>query len=291
MHKYSAAAVLALVLAFVPLEATALESPDLLRATMGVLIESQLNPAFDSNVPAPSINFNLGAGLNFPFSPESRFSFAPTGDLYFYYGEFNSGQPVSADQAFSSTYILGALLNAPVMYTFPLGSGKFTLYAGLGLCLDLRFAFKSGDIPADSARNTDSADDAASDTNKYFWGKGRFLMPSTTVNIEYALNDRMGVGLSTRVLWPFYNIWTKEGYGFLDQTKYLINVAIRYKLKKKGDSQAAEPSAESAAKAGANPAEVPSPNAEAPAESAAAKPEQMNEPVPKPESPAPAPAQ
>ena len=231
MNKPCAA--LALALAFVPLEATALESPDSLRVTMGVLIESQLNPGLDSNVSTPSINYNFGAGLNYPFAPDSRFSFAPSGNLYFYYGEFNSGQPVSADQAFSSTYIVGALLNAPVMYSLPLGSSDFTLRAGLGLCLDLRVALKSGDIP--STPTSDSADDAAADSNKYFWGKGRFITPSTTVGVEYALNDRMSAGLSTRVLWPIYNLWTSEGYGFFDQTKYIIDIAIRYKLKPKDE--------------------------------------------------------
>jgi hypothetical protein len=256
MNKPCAAAVLALALAIVPLEATALESPDSVRPTMGVLIESQLNPDLDSKVSTPSINFNLGAGLNFPFAPESRFSFAPSGNFYFYYGEFNHGQPVSADQGFSSTYIVGLLVDAPVMYTLPLGSSDFTLRTGLGLCLDLRFALKSGDIPASDTEVSESADVAAADSNKYFWGKGRFITPSTTVNVEYTLNDRMGVGLSTRVLWPVYNLWTNEGYGFFDQTKYLIDIVIRYKLKPKGEPSSAPADS---APADAAPTENPAP--------------------------------
>jgi hypothetical protein len=248
MHKPCAAAILALILALVPLGATALEPPDSIRVTMGALIESRLNPAYSdvgtySSVSTPSINFNFGGGVNFPLAPGSRFSFAPSGNIYFYYGEFNSGQPIAADQAFSSTYIVGALLNAPVMYSLPLGSSDFTIRGGLGLCLDLRFALKSGDIPASTT--WESADDAAGDSNKYFWGKGRFITPTTTINVEYALNDRMGVGLSTRMLWPIYNLWTNEGYGFFDQTKYVIDVVIRYKLKPKGASSSA-PAAEPA---------------------------------------------
>jgi hypothetical protein len=237
MRKTCAIAAFALLLAFLPFEAGALEPPDYIRANFGVLIESQLNPNFDGNVSSPSINFDFGLGLNYPFAPESRLSFAPSGHFYSYYGEYNSGQPVSADQAFSSTYIIGIMLDAPVMYTLPLGnSGDFTLSAGAGLCLDLRLALQSGDIEATSS--SASADDAASLSNTYFWSEGRFIDPSTTINLDYRLNDRMGVGFMGRVLWPIYNLWTGEGYGFLDQTKYILNITIRYKLKPKGGSAA-----------------------------------------------------
>jgi len=230
--------------------AWALEPPDYMRANFGVLVESHLNPDFAGNVSSPSINFSLGAGINYPLAPESPFSFAPSAQLYGYYGEFNSGQPVAADQAFSSTYIVGLMLNAPIMYTTPIGESDFTFSGGAGLCLDLRLALKSGDIPASDS--SDSADTAASDSNFYFWSEGRFLVPSTTLDVDYRLSDRIYVGLLTRILWPIYNLWTGEGYGFLDQTKYIINVSLRYKLKPKGG----EPSPSVGAPAGA-PAAAP----------------------------------
>jgi hypothetical protein len=216
-------AFVAIVLALLPLgtaAAISLEAPDTIRATWGVLVESLLNPDLGGEVSSPSINFNLGAGVSMPFSSDPRFSFAPSADIYFYNGEFKSGQPVPTDETFGSTFVLGMLLNAPVVYSIPI-TPKITLSAGAGLCLDLRFAFKSG--------NQDTS--AAASSNAYFWSNGRFIMPSTTFRFEYTLTERVGFGLSTRILWPIYNIWTGEGYGFFDQGKYLIDLVIRYRLK------------------------------------------------------------
>jgi hypothetical protein len=244
------AALTALLLALLlPLGASALEAPDTLRANWGVLVESLTNPALSSHVSSPSINFNFGAGVSMPLSPDSRWSFGPSADLYWYYGEFNSGQPVATDEAFSSTFVMGLLLNAPVVYSIPLNP-KFTLSAGGGLCLDLRFAFKSGDLDASAAKAS----------NAYFWGMGRFLTPSTTLRIEYKLTERVGFGFSARVLWPIYNIWTGEGYGFFDQGKYLLSLVVRYKLKAPVDSSAGD----------AGAAAVPA--ADAPAAESAAQP-------------------
>jgi hypothetical protein len=230
-----------LLLALLPLGASALEAPETLRANWGVLVESLTNPALSSHVSSPGINFSFGAGVGMPLSPDSRWSFGPSADLYWYYGEFNSGQPVATDEAFSSTFVLGLLLNAPMVYSIPLDS-KFTLSAGGGLCLDIRFAFKSGDLDASAAKSS----------NAYFWGMGRFITPSTTLRIEYKLTERVGFGFSARVLWPIFNLWTGEGYGFFDQGKYLLALVVRYKLKAPVDSSAgdagaaAAPAAESA---------------------------------------------
>ena len=230
-------AIAALMLALLPLgTAFALEAPDSIRVNWGVLVITQLNPAYSdptlySSVSTPSINFNFGAGVNMPLSLGSRWSFGPSADLYWYNGEFNSGQPVAADQAFSSTFVFGALLNAPIAYSFPVNSA-ITLSASVGLCIDLRFAFASGDY-VDPATGMDPSA-AAKASNSYFWGNGRFITPSTTLRFDYALTENVGFGFSGRVLWSIYNLWTGEGYGFFDQTKYLIDLVIRFKLKKAG---------------------------------------------------------
>jgi hypothetical protein len=241
MRKSPPLAVLVLVL--IPIGASALEAPDTLRANWGVLVESLTNPALDSQVSSPSINFNFGAGLNMPLSPDSRWSFGPSADLYWYYGEFNSGQPVATDEAFSSIFVMGLLFNAPFVYSIPIDP-KFTFSAGAGLCLDLRFAFKSGDLDSSAAKSS----------NAYFWGMGRFITPSTTLRIEYKLTERVGFGFSARVLWPIFNIWTGEGYGFFDQGKYLFSLVVRYKLQPAAAPPAAEAPAESPEPASPSPA-------------------------------------
>jgi hypothetical protein len=249
MRKHTAFA--ALVLALLPLGVAALEAPDAIRGNWGVLVESLLNPALNSNVSSPSINFNFGAGVSMPFSPDSRISFGPSADIYFYNGEFNGGQPVAADESNSTTYVVGCLLNAPVVYSLPINP-KLTLSAGMGLCLDLRFALaSSGDTSSD-----------ASKSNAYFWGMGRFITPSTTLRLEYTLTERVGFGFSGRILWPIYNLWTGEGYGFFDQTKYLLDIVIRFRLRAASPQALAEPSASPADSPAPAPAPAPAPTPE-----------------------------
>jgi len=220
------AAALGLALAAVsPL--SALEKPEYLRTTWGVLLESFLDPALttkgNSVRTSPlSINFNLGAGVSMPLSEGSPWAFAPSGDIYFYNAEYsNDGQPVVTDDAFSSAFVMGLILNVPIVYSLPL-SDSYTISAGLGLCFDLRAAFtRDSSYEADNTKRM----------NAYFWGMGRFFTPSTTLRFEYKLTDRVGFGMVGRALWPIYNLWTDEGYGFLDQGKYFVDLVIRYKLK------------------------------------------------------------
>jgi hypothetical protein len=199
--------------------AAALEAPVAVRPTWGVLVESLLNPANASAIPSPSLNFNFGCGVIMPFEPGSRFSFEPSADIYYYNAEWRNGQALPTDESFSSAFVLGLLLDAPVVYSLPAGQ-KFTLGFGAGLCLDLRLAFTTD--PA-NAGNTPLM-------NGYFWDQARFITPSTLVRGEYALTDRIGFGFTARVLWPIYNLWTGEGFGFFDQGMYLIDLTIRYRL-------------------------------------------------------------
>lgn len=211
-------AIAAIACAFVSLwGAAALEAPVAVRPTWGVLIES----VADTSAPAfsPGLYFNLGAGVIMPFAPDSVFSFVPSADLYYYTAALNaSGRAVPVDNSQGgSGFVLGLLLDAPVVYNLSLG--KFALGLGLGLCLDLRVAFgndiNTQYIPA---------------MNAYFWDKARFLMPSITLRGEYQLTERVSFGIKSRMLVPVYNLWAGEGTGFLDHAKYLVDLAILYKL-------------------------------------------------------------
>jgi hypothetical protein len=225
MKKYpgglAAIGVLALCL-LAPSGAAALEAPIAVRPTWGVAVEGLLDPALAGQVSRPSINFNLGAGVVMPFSAGSRFSFEPSADLYWANYEYLNGAAVPTDETFGSAFGLGLLLDAPVVYTIPLAKG-FSLGFGMGLCFDIRAAF--------TLDSTYKPEDTAP-MNSYFWDKARFLMPSTILRAEYALTERVGFGLSGRILWPLYNLWSGMGVGFFDRAKYLVDLSIVYKLGK-----------------------------------------------------------
>lgn len=220
-------ALVAVLLASLPLVgAAALEAPVAIRPTLGVLFETLLDPSLSTpgaavRVPSPSINFNFGCGVIMPFAPDSYFSFEPSADIYYYNAEITpAGQALPTFEEYSSAFVLGLLIDAPVVFSMTVGQ-KFSFGVGAGLCLDARVAF-----PVAGALSPD----APAASNQYYWGKARFLMPSTLLRAEYALTDRVGFGITGRFLWPIYNLWTGEGFGFFDQSKYLIDLTIRYKL-------------------------------------------------------------
>jgi hypothetical protein len=214
----------ALALAAIP--AAALESPEYLRVNWGVLGESFLDPAlttvgnYENRASPFSVNFNLGAGVSMPFVAGSNWAFAPTADLYYYNATYTTaGQPVAVDETFSIATVFGLLLDASVAYSYPIGE-KISLAASAGLCIDARIAFVNS-----------SGDSAGTNSmNSYFWNQGRFFSPSTAIRGEYKLTNSISFGFSGRVLWPIYNLWTNEGFGFFDQTKYMFDLVIRYRL-------------------------------------------------------------
>ena len=229
-----------LAIAFAALPAAALESPEYLRVTWGVLGESFLDPALTATgsadqAPPFSINYNFGAGVSIPFTRVPGLAFAPSGDLYFYNAQYTTaGQVVPTDEAFTSAFVLGLILNAPIAYSYAIND-KMSIAGSLGLAFDLRVAF-----------TTDSA--KASYTplmNSYLWNQGRFFMPSTSVSGEFKLTDRVGFGFTARVLWSIYNLWTDEGFGFFDQGRYFFDLVIRYKLGSK-PAAAADPASTTA---------------------------------------------
>jgi hypothetical protein len=208
----------AIALAALPVAGAALEAPLGIRPTWGVLVESVL----DKSDPAisPGLSFNFGAGVIMPLSPGSSYSFVPSADLYYYNAALNSsGRVVPTDESLGTAFVVGLLLDAPISYSLPLGN-KFSMGLGMGLCLDLRIAFTIDQLKAGDT----------SLINRYLWDKARFLMPSTTIRFEYELTDRVSFGLKSRVMWPIYNLWANEGTGFMDHAKFLIDLAVGYKL-------------------------------------------------------------
>ena len=213
----------ALIMVLLPVVGTAaLEAPVAIRPTLGVAVESLLDPGLASNVASPSINFNFGSGVIFPWAPGSRFSFEPSADIYYYNAEYTAkGQAVSTDVSFSSAFVLGLLLDAPVVYSLPAGP-NFTFGFGAGLCLDVRVAFTTDPLNAEKTPLM----------NGYFWDKARFILPSTLIRGEYKLTDRVDFGFTGRVFWPIYNLWSGDGFGFLDHGMYLVDLSVLYRLDK-----------------------------------------------------------
>lgn len=181
-------------------------------------MEPLLDEAVSSEVPSPSINFNVGAGVVLPLISNPRWAFEPSANLYYYYCEFANGRAVPGDATLSDAFVLGLLVDAPFVYSFPIG-GRFTAGAGGGLCLDLRFAFDTppyGNLGA---------------IYGYLWDKARFILPSALARAEYRLTERVEFGLELRAMLPVFNLWTPDSPGFFDQAIFMVDMALRYRLR------------------------------------------------------------
>ncbi|HTX72520.1 MAG TPA: hypothetical protein VMC79_06805 [Rectinemataceae bacterium] len=216
-HKLHALA-LCLSLALLPaLDANALGPIESLRFDLGVITQLNLDPSSQT----PNLITNvLGAGMVLPFSPDSRWSFEPTVDLYWTYYELDNGKAFSTGIADRTAFVLGLLINAPAVYSIPFG-GSWVLGLGAGLGINARVGF----LGASDASLSD-----VGGINRYFWGQGRFLMPSTLLRIEYRLTARIEFGFTASAFWPLFNLWAADGSPFLDQAIFDGALVIRYRL-------------------------------------------------------------
>jgi len=203
-------------LAFLPLSsAKALGPAESIRPDLGVIIQLNLDPSSETTHLITNI---LGAAVVLPFSSGSAWAFEPSADLYWTYYELFNGRAMSTEIADREAFVIGLLLNAPVVYSLPLG-GNWSCGFGAGLGLNLRGGFQaSSDVP--------TSDVAA--INTYFWSKARFIMPSTLARVEYKLTQRIDFGFSALAYWPIFNLWSGEGLSFLDQAIFGGALLVRY---------------------------------------------------------------
>lgn len=193
-------------------------APAAIRYELGVVAALNL----DSGTGTASLVTNiLGASLSFPLAPASRLSFEPGADLYWaYYGEV-ADRAVPIELENRDAFVLALLLDAPLSYAIPLGE-DFRLSLGAGLALDLRVGIKAAE---------EVADETVAAINTYLWSKGRFLMPSTFLRIEYRLTENFDFGFAARAFWPLYNLWAGEGLPLLDQGIFGGSLVVRQRLR------------------------------------------------------------
>ncbi len=198
--------------------ASPFEAPESVRPTWGVLMEPLLDEAASSEVANPSINFNLGAGVVLPLASNPRWALEPSATLYWYNCQYVNGRAVPGEVTLSDAFTIGLLVDAPFIYSFPIGR-LFSAGIGGGLCLDLRFAIDTppyGNLGA---------------IYGYLWDKARFIMPSTLARAEYRLSERVEFGLELRALLPVSNLWTPDSPGLFDQAILIADLALRYRLR------------------------------------------------------------
>lgn len=198
-------------------EAGALEA---FRPDLSVVVVQNL----DTSSQTPSLVTNLlGSGIVVPLGGIEFLSFEPSADFYWAYYELSDkGRPVPTGVEDRDAFVIAFLVDLPLVASLRIGE-DWRLALGVGAGFNLRLGI--------SAAEEVPAEDVAS-INAYFWGHGRFFLPSTFLRAEYRLTERVEFGFAARAYWPVFNRWIREeGLPWLDQGIFGGSLTVRYSLR------------------------------------------------------------
>jgi hypothetical protein len=177
------------------------------RGTLMILPEAN-GPGLGAPLPLlPSPGVALAYGIRGPLELELSL------DLYFthYSYDWDLARPLPVELENRSAFVAGALTGLQLGARIPLGErGRLRFYAGPAA--DIRMVFIAGglndadlvkDDPAGAPMQTDAV-------RKYFWERGRWLLPFAGAGYDFPVNDSIFVGIDLRVWFPVYRLWTGE---------------------------------------------------------------------------------
>lgn len=209
----------------------AIPKPEAFRPDLGVVLVPNTDPDKETS---SLVTYVLGCGVVYPLhsgpaeaaesvaAKKTAWSFEPSADLYTAYYEIDAlDRAVPTMEGEQDAFVIGLLLDTPIVFNVRLND-KFVFSTGAGLAFDIRVAFQDPDPTVE--------DGAGAAINAYFWGKGRFVLPSTFLRVEYKLTARVDFGFALRAYWPLFNLWAGEGLPFLDQGIFGGSLGVRYKL-------------------------------------------------------------
>lgn len=148
----------------------------------------------------------VGAEFALPFFPILYFE--PSLDLYgTYYGySYTLDRAVPYALENRSSLVLGFVLGVPVSYRYRLPNG-IILRGFAGPAFDLRLCLVAGGLEGE---DKDDASSQTSDIASYFWGGGRWFMPTAGIGADFPLLKGIRLGGELRTWFPIYKLWSNE---------------------------------------------------------------------------------
>ncbi|MDR2542297.1 MAG: hypothetical protein LBC80_02465 [Treponema sp.] len=212
-----------LFLVLIPLGSVCAES--IKWAAHGSIFYFPANNGVDSD-PAPIIP-SAGFSLARQMMQNLKLEFIQ--DIYFTNYEYcwERGYPMAAsNQENRSAFVLGFVSGFHVTGIFPVGDVFLRIFGGpavdlriitvaFGLHPELDFA---GD-DRDARLQTDAI-------VKYFWGKGRWFLPTAGLGVDFPVNDKFLLGFDLRTWIPVYKLWTDDGTSAIDGWRFGVGFRI-----------------------------------------------------------------
>jgi hypothetical protein len=151
---------------------------------------------------------SIGGGCEFalPFFP--LLDFEPSLDVYgTYYGySYTLDRAVPYAIENRSSWVMGFVLGAPIGYSYRLPNG-FVLRGFAGPAFDLRLCLVAGGLEGD---DKDDASSQTSDIASYFWGSGRWFIPTAGFGVDFPVLEKLLLGAELRAWFPVYKLWSGE---------------------------------------------------------------------------------
>lgn len=151
---------------------------------------------------------SIGVGCEFtlPFFPV--LDFEPSLDIYgTYYGysyPLDRAVPYAIENR--SSWVMGFVLGAPIGYRYRLPNG-FVLRGFAGPAFDLRLCLVAGGLEGDDKKDASSQ---TSDIASYFWGSGRWIIPTAGFGVDFPVFNGLMLGAELRAWFPVYKLWSGE---------------------------------------------------------------------------------
>jgi hypothetical protein len=149
---------------------------------------------------------SLGAAAAFPLlGPlEAEVTLDFYGTHYGYSYELGRAVPYAIENR--SSLVIGSVLGIQALGRFFITPNVvFRVYAGPAA--DLRICLIAEDLEGD---DREDASKQTKDIAKYFWGQGRWLLPTAGVGMDFGITPKAMLGLDIRVWFPLYKTWSGE---------------------------------------------------------------------------------
>jgi hypothetical protein len=217
------ASIALLILACTQAIALQIESYDIQNTVLFIVNTEGLNSA-----PTP-ILWAPGGAINIPISGIDNFYWRPDANLFWNYYLWDSTlkRALPAEIEHRSAIVVGLILDSPLSYDFPIGD-KVKIEVGAGPAFVIRASF----LASVSAGDVSDAKPQVAPVGRYFYDKGRWFYPETSLSFLYKLSDKASFGLSARVYYPVFHLWDKMGLSFTDELMASGSIFARFMIGK-----------------------------------------------------------
>ena len=161
-----------------------------------------------------------GLGFSYPITDVLKFELSY--DFYTTHYGYALGRAVPVEVEHRTARVIGSLLGFHVARHFEV-TPFMTVRAYGGPAVDLRIVFMAEDL-TDGLDNISEVRKDVDSIRRYFWTKGRWLMPVIGGGVDFPLSAHFKIGLDLRIWIPMYRIWSGENLPGIEGWRFGLGI-------------------------------------------------------------------